>query len=113
MYRLYSLSLIPQDSGELWLSYEWGATFDNHEWRPCVEHFLKELTNLGHAVITLPSPAFTPGEDFVEIEYLVDGLKTTFTSDHLLSLIMIQPEDPSVLRGAWEAIGNKVGWEHQ
>ena len=113
MYFLYPLGSIPQESDELWLSYEWGESFGNHEWRPCVEGFLKEVANIGYEVVLLLSPPFTQGEDFVEVEYLVGGVKTTFASDHLLSLIRIQAEDPSVLRGAWEAIGNKVGWVRQ
>jgi len=110
MYCLYPLDSIPEDSGELWLSYEWGDSFENREWRPCVESFLKEITALGYEVASLPSPTFTPGEDFVEIQYLVGGAKATFASDHLLSLITIRTEEPGILRNAWEVIGNKVGW---
>jgi hypothetical protein len=51
-----------------------------------------------------------PGEDFVEIEFLVAGVRTSFASDHLLSLITIASEDLRVLRGVWNDIGNKVGW---
>ena len=50
------------------------------------------------------------GEDNVEIVCLIDGGRTTFTSDHWLLLITITSEDPRVLRGVWETIGNKMGW---
>jgi hypothetical protein len=113
MYTLYPLGSIGHDPDALWLSYEWKDSFENSEWRPCVENFLSEVKKLGHEVVPLPSPPYTSGEDFVEIAYLVDGVRTIFTSDLLLSLIIIQPENPSILRSAWEAIGNKVGWERE
>ena len=113
MYTLYPLGSIDDDPGALWLSYEWGESFENHEWRSCVEHFLAEVAKLGHEVVPLPSPPFTPCEDFVEVAYLVGGVRTMFTSDHLLSLITIQSEDPSALRSTWETIGNKVGWVNE
>ena len=106
LYRLASLS----DPDELWLSYEWGSSFDNTEWRPCVEHFLGEVASRGHEVVALPSPAFVKGEDFVEIAYLLDGVRTTFSSDLLLSLIVITSQDQRVLREVWDDIGNRVGW---
>jgi hypothetical protein len=107
-YSLFRLgSLIDPD--ELLLSYECGS-FDNTEWRPCVEHFLSELASQGHEVVALPSPAFEKGEDFVEISYLLDGVKTTFSSDFLLSLIVITSEDQRVLRRVWDDIGGRVGW---
>lgn len=109
MYTLYPLKPISHDPDRFLLSYEW-VPFDNREWRPCVEHFLAEVANHGHEVILVSSPPFTLGEDFVEIEYLIDGSRTTFTSDHLLSLIIVTTEDSRVLRTAWEAVGNKVGW---
>ena len=113
MYKLYPLGSIDHDPGALWLSYEWGESFENHEWRSCVEHFLAEVAKLGHEVVPLPSPPFTPYEDFVEVAYLVGGVGTTFTSDHLLSLITIHSDDPSTLRSTWDVIGNKVGWENE
>ena len=97
----------------LWLSYEWDGSFENREWRPCVENFLSEVAALGYEVVPLSCPPFMPYEDFIEVTYLVGGVKTVFTSDLLLSLITIHPADPSVLRSAWEAVGNKVGWELQ
>jgi hypothetical protein len=111
MYKLYPLGTVDHDPGALWLSYEWGESFDNHEWRECVEHFLAEIKRLGHQVVPLSVPPFTPTEDCVKVEYLVNGGRTLFTSDHLLSLITIHPDDPSILRSAWEIIGNRVGWE--
>lgn len=113
MYSLYPLGSIKHDPNALWLSYEWGDSCDNREWRPCVEHFLDEVAKLGYSVIALPSPTFTPGEDFVEIAYSVGGLRTAFVSDQLLSLITIHPEDPAVLRNAWKTIGDRVGWQHK
>lgn len=113
MYTLYKLGSIAHDPGALWLSYEWLDSFENREWRPCVEHFLSEVAKLGYEVVPLPSPPFTPCEDFVEIAYLVDGIRTTFTSDLLLSLITVHPENPCVIRSTWEAIGNKIGWKCQ
>lgn len=113
MYLLYPLGCITHDPNALWLSYEWGDSFENREWRRCVEHFLDEVAKLGYSATPLPSPAFTPGEDFVEITYLVGGVKTTFTSDQLLSLITIHPEDPVVLHDVWKSIGDHVGWRHQ
>jgi hypothetical protein len=110
MYTLHRLGSISYDPDALWLSYVWGDSFENSEWRPCVEHFLAEVAALGHEVTPLSSPPFTPFEDFVEITYLVDGVRTTFMSDLLLSLITITTEDSSVLRGAWASIGNKIGW---
>jgi hypothetical protein len=109
MYTLYPIKPISHDPDEFLLSYEWGS-FDNREWRPCVEHFLAEIAKHGHEAILVSSPPFNLGEDFVEIVYLIDGSRTTFTSDHLLSLIIITPEDPRVLRTVWESVGNKVGW---
>ncbi|WP_295856935.1 hypothetical protein [uncultured Xylophilus sp.] len=113
MYRLYPLGAIDHDPEALWLSYDWGESFDNQEWRQCVEDFLGEIKQLGHQVAPLSVPPFTPTEDFVKIEYLIGGVRTIFTSDHLLSLITVHPENQSVLRGAWESIGNRVGWETQ
>lgn len=109
MYTLYPLKPISHEPDEFLLSYKW-STFDNREWRPCVEHFLAEITKRGHEIILVSSPPCTLGEDFVEIVYLIDGSRTTFTSDHLLSLIIITPEDSRVLRTVWEPIGNKMGW---
>lgn len=113
MYTLYPLDSIGLDPDALWLSYEWKDSFENREWRLCVENFLSEVKNLGHEVVPLPFPPFTPGEDCVEIAYLVGGVKTVFASDLLLSLITIHSEDSSVLRSTWETIGNKVGWERE
>jgi hypothetical protein len=109
-YSLFKLGSVPHDPDALWLSYEWGDSFHNHEWRPCVEHFLAEISKSGHEVTQQLVPPFTLYEDAVEIVYLVGGIRTTFMSDHLLSLITITAEDHTVLRSAWEAIGNKVGW---
>lgn len=109
MYRLYRLKT-PTDSSTLWLDYQWKDTFQNTEWRPCVEHFLNEVTALGHTVVALPAPDFRCGEDYVEIAYLVDGNKTAFSSDLLLSLIVIEPDDPQLIRRIWADIGKKVGW---
>lgn len=111
MYTLYPLGSLANNPDALWLSYEWDESFENREWRPCVEHFLDEVSNLGYDVVPIASPPFTPGEDCVEIAYLVGGIRTKFMSDILLSLITIHPEDPSILRSAWNAIGNKVGWQ--
>ena len=109
MYALYRLGSISHDAEALWLSYEWDS-FDNREWRSCVEHFLNEVAKHGHEIALASSPPFTLGEDFVEIVYLVDGIRTAFMSDHLLSLITITTEDSRVLRGLWEKIGDKMGW---
>ncbi len=112
MYALYPLGSISHEPDALWLSYEWSdPSFENREWRACVTNFLGEIAKFGYDVVPLASPPFTPGEDFVEIAYLVDGVRATFASDLLLSLITIQTEDSSALRDAWEAIGNKVGWK--
>jgi hypothetical protein len=110
MYMLYRLGSISHNPDALWLSYEWNGAFENREWRPCVENFLEEVTKLGHKAVPLSVPPFIPSEDFVEIVYLIDGVRTTFTSDLLLSPIRITSEDPRTLRSAWETIGNKVGW---
>ena len=112
MYTLYRLGSISYDPDALWLSYEWDS-FDNYEWRPCVKHFLNEVAKHGHEVTFVSSPPFAPGEDFVEIVYLIDGKRAAFMSDHLLSLITISSEDSRVLRSVWGAIGNKMGWEGQ
>lgn len=109
MYRLHRLGSLT-DPDALWLDYEWAGSFENTEWRPCVEHFLAEVRAQGHEVVALPSPTFTPGEDFVEIAYLVDGVRTVFSSDLLLSLIVIQSDDHRALRSVWNEIGSKVGW---
>lgn len=108
MYRLHHLGSL-SDPNYLWLDYEWDG-FDNTEWRPCVEHFVKAIEVRGHEVVAIPPPPFERGEDFVPIEYLLDGVRTTFTSDHLLSLIEITTEDPHVLREVWNSIGDDVGW---
>jgi hypothetical protein len=108
MYTLYPLGSIAHDPEALWLSYDWNDSFENREWRPCVEHFLSEVARLGHEVVPLPSPPFTPGEDFTEIAYLVAGIRTTFISDHLLSLITIHSEDSRILRAAWETIATNL-----
>jgi hypothetical protein len=109
MYKLYPLGSIAHETDALWLLYEW-KTFDNHEWRPCVLHFLNEVASLGHEVTLISSPPFTLGEDFIEILYLIDGNRTVFTSDHLLSLITITTEKPLVLHSVWKTIGDKIGW---
>ena len=109
MYRLYRLGSLT-DPEALWLDYEWDESFDNSEWRPCVDHFLSEVVALRHEVFALPSPEFVRGEDFVKIDYLVDGTKTTFSSDLLLSLIVVESNDPRVLRSVWNNIGKKIGW---
>lgn len=44
----------------------------------CVEHYVNEVASQGHQVVALPSPIFVPGEDFVELAYMVDGKQTTF-----------------------------------
>ena len=79
MYKLHRLGSL-RDPDALWLDYESGDSFDNTEWRPCVDHFLKELTAQGHEVVALPSPVFERGEDFVELAYLLDWTRTTFSS---------------------------------
>lgn len=109
MYRLYRLGSLT-DPDALRLDYEWGESFDNTEWRRCVKHFLGEVVAQGHTVFALPSPEFVLGEDFVKIDYLVDGTKTTFSSDLLLSLIVVESDDPRILRSVWNNIGNKIGW---
>lgn len=109
MYRLYPLGR-PTYPDSLWLDYKWGDSFDNAEWRPCVELFLDEIAAQGHEVVALSSPEFVRGEDFVEIAYLVNGKRVAFSSDHLLSLIVIESDDPHVIRRVWNNIGNKVGW---
>ncbi len=92
------------------LSYEWDEPFENEEWRLCVKRFLHELEIRGYEVNEIPSPPFTPGEDFVEIEFLVAGVRTTFKCDYLLSLIEITSEESRTIRSVWDEIGNKVGW---
>jgi hypothetical protein len=109
MYRLYRLET-PTGSDSLWLDYEWSDSFENTEWRLCVEHFLNEVAAQGHTVVALRAAEFMPGEDSVEIAYLVDGKRTAFSSDLLLSLIVIDSEDPNLFRRVWENIGNRVGW---
>jgi hypothetical protein len=109
MYRLYRLGST-SDPDELWLHYEWRSSFDNTEWRPCVEHFLNEVAVRGHQVVAIPSVPFEPGEDFVEIGYLLDGTRVNFSSDLLLSLITITMEDQSILRSVWNDIGDTIGW---
>ena len=109
-YSLYRPGSSTSEPDALWLSYEWDDALENREWRPCVRRFLRQVEMCGYEVKELPSPSFTPGEDFVEIELLVAGVRTSFTSDHLLSLIVITSEDPSVIRSVWNNIGNKVGW---
>lgn len=64
----------------------------------------------GHEVVALPSPVFVRGEDCVEIAYLFDGKRATFSSDLLLSLIVIKSDDADQVRGVWNTIGSKVGW---
>jgi len=109
MYRLYHPKTLT-DPDARWLDYEWSDSFDNTEWRACVEHFVNEVAAQGHEVVALPLPVFVCGEDDVEIAYLVDGKRITFSSDLLLSLIVIKPDDPDLLRSVWNNIGNKVGW---
>ncbi|MFC5479761.1 hypothetical protein [Massilia suwonensis] len=109
MYRLYRRTTLA-DSDVFWLDYEWADSFDNTEWRPCVEHFVNEVAIQGHKVVALPSPEFVSGEDSVEVAYLVNGKRTVFSSDHLLSLIVIESEDPHLIGSIWDDIGNKVGW---
>ena len=109
MYKLYRLGS-SSNPGDFCLDYEWDDSCDNTEWRPCVEKFLKEIAARGHEVFAIPSPTFTCGEDFVEIAYLIDGVRTTFSSDLLLSLIVIKSENPCVLREVWDGIGSKAGW---
>lgn len=109
MYTLYRLESNSYEPDALLLSYDW-SSFENREWRLCVKRFLEQVAMCGHEVIEVPSTPFVPGEDFVEIEFLVAGARTTFASDHLLSLITIASEDLRVLRGVWNDIGNKVGW---
>lgn len=108
MYKLHHLGSF-SDPDYLWLDYEWDD-FDNTEWRPCVEHFMKAVEARGHEVVAITPPPFERGEDFVPIMYLLDGVRTTFTSDHLLSLIEITTEDSQVLREVWNSIGDDVGW---
>jgi hypothetical protein len=108
MYRLHRLGSV-SDPDSLWLDYEWDG-FDNKEWRPCVKHFMDAVAARGHEVVPIPPPPFELGEDAVPIAYLLDGVRTTFISDHLLSLIEITTEDPRVLREVWNSIGDEVGW---
>lgn len=109
MYRLYRLGSL-SNPDYLWLDYEWDDSFDNTEWRPCVEHFMQAVAARGHEVVAIPPPPFERGEDFIEVVYLLDGVRTTFTSDLLLSLIEITTEDPHVLREVWDSIGDELGW---
>ena len=109
MYRLHRLESLT-DPDALLLNYEWGDSLDNTEWRPCVEHFLGEVVARGHEVVALPSAEFVRGEDFVKMAYLIDGKKTTFSSDLLLSLIVIEADDLQALRSVWNDIGSKIGW---
>lgn len=111
-YALYRIGSIRHDPSALWLSYEWHS-FENREWRPCVADFLGRLFKYGHSVTAVSFPPFTEGEDFVELVYLVDGVRTSFTSDLLLSLITIASEDPQVLGSVWKSIGDEVGWVDQ
>jgi hypothetical protein len=113
MYTLYRLGSNPHDPDALWLSYEWDDSFENREWRLCVEHFLGEVAGHGHEIAPLSSPPFAPCEDCVEIAYRIGGIRTAFKSDLLLSLIIVTPEDSRILRGVWDAIGHKVGWERE
>ena len=112
MYRLYHLGTL-SDPDALWLDYDWRDSFDNTEWRACVEHFVNQVAAQGHEVVALPSPAFMRGEDFVAVAYLVDGKRVIFSPDHLLSLIVIERDDPDLIRSVWSHIGNKVGWVSQ
>lgn len=109
MYRLHRLGSL-SNPDHFWLDYEWDDSFENTEWRPCVEHFVQAIAARGHEVVAIPPPPFERGEDFIEVVYLLDGVRTTFTSDLLLSLIEIKTEDPRVLRDVWGSIGDEVGW---
>jgi hypothetical protein len=75
-----------------------------------VDHFMQAVAARGHEVVSIPPPPFKRGEDFVELAYLLDGVRTNFTSDRLLSLIEITAEDPHVLREVWGSPGDEVGW---
>jgi hypothetical protein len=75
-----------------------------------VEHFLSEVAKMGLSVVSTSEPPFQAGEDFVELVYLIKGVRTVFTSDHLLSLVTITTEDKCILRNVWSEIGNSVGW---
>lgn len=108
-------TLNPPRTGEcepdaLLLFYEWDESFENEEWRLCVMHFLNEVERRGHEVKELPSPSFTPGEDLVEIAFLVDEVRTIFRCDYLITIIEITTEDTRVIHSVWNDIGNKIGW---
>ncbi|RTL43326.1 MAG: hypothetical protein EKK53_10520 [Burkholderiales bacterium] len=107
-YRLHHRDAA-RDPNRFLLAYAW-TDLDNTAWRPCVEHFVAAVEALGHPVVAMPAPAFEPGEDFVPIEYRIAGVRTTFSSDLLLSLIEIWTEDPHVLQSVWDRIGSDVGW---
>jgi hypothetical protein len=107
-HRLYR-RCSTDDSREFLIEYDWSG-IDNQEWRQCVAHFLAALEARGHEVVALCEPEFQPGEDFVELVYAIGGIPTTFSSDHLLSLVLVRPQDSRVLHGAWQTIGDRVGW---
>lgn len=109
-YILYRPKIGETEPDELLLFYEWDESFENEEWRLCVKHFLHEVEMRGHEVKELPSPPFTPGEDLVKIEFLVDEVRTTFRCDYLISLIEITTDDARVILSVWNDIGNKIGW---
>jgi len=106
---LYRLGSNSHDPSALWLSYEWDS-LDNREWRQCVEAFLREVGACGHEVVAVAVPEHTLGEDFIELVYTISDSRTTFMSDHLLSLITISSERPQVLRDIWETLGGRMGW---
>ncbi len=109
-FVLYRSRAGESETALLLLSYEWYEQFENEEWRLCVKRFLHELAKRGYEINEIASPTFTPGEDFVEIDFLVAGIRTTFKCDYLLSLIEITSEDSRAIRCVWDEIGNKVGW---
>lgn len=109
-YTLYRPKIGETEPDELLLFYEWDESFENEEFRLCVKHFPYEVEMRGHEVKGLPSPPFTPGEDLVKIEFLVDEVCTTFRCDYLISLIEITTADARVIRSLWNDIGNKIGW---
>ena len=108
MCTLYPLGSVSHNPDALWLSYE-SDGFNNREWRPCVERFLREVEKRGHTVSSVHVPPFAEAEDFVPLEYLIDGTSTTFMSDHLLSLITIESNNRRILQDIWASIGNQLG----
>jgi len=110
MYKilLRQSETFPKDTFTVWYCVDFDG--ENSEWRECVQDIISRLSN-EHVIKEVNVPAFEKGEDFVSLEYSIDGKLLEFSCDFLLYSIFVKTSDASLANLLRDKLADQVGWD--